>query len=101
MTNARPLSGLGVILAITLATPGAHAQQYRPDAEGYPCAAKDRLTITQDDQGYSIRSWPVAAPVAKEAPAAAIAIGKALRLDARIFGLTSRANAEVSHAPRR
>lgn len=101
MTNARPLSGLGVILAITLATTGAHAQQYRPDAEGYPCTAKDRLTIIQDDQGYSIRSQPVAAPVTKEASATGIAIGKALRLDAKIFGLVGQAKAEVSHAPRR
>lgn len=75
MTNARPLSGLGVILAITLATTGAHAQQYRPDAEGYPCTARDRLTIIQDDQGYSIRSQPVAAQVTKEASATGIAIG--------------------------
>lgn len=101
MTNARPLSGLGVILAITLAPTGAHAQQYRPAAESYPCTAKDRLTITQDDHGYSIRSRPVAEPVAKGAPAAAIAIGKAVRFDAKIFGLAPRANAEVSHAPRR
>lgn len=101
MTNARPLSGLGVILAITLATTSAHAQEYRPDAEGYPCAAKDRLTITQDDQGYSIRSRPVALPVAKEAPASAITIGKGLRFDAKIFGHTPRPNAEVPHAPRR
>ena len=101
MTNARPLSGLGVILAITLATTGAHAQQYRPDAEAYPCTAKDRLTITQDDQGYSIRSRPIAAPAPKEAAAAAIAIGKALRFDAKIFGLTPSANPEVSDAPRR
>lgn len=101
MTNARPLPRLGVILAITLATTGAHAQEYRPDAEGYPCSAKDRLTITQDDQGYSIRSRPVAAPVTKETPATAITIGKAHRFDAKIFGLTPRPNAEVSHAPRR
>ena len=100
MTNARPLSELGVILAITLASTGAHAQQYRPAAEGYPCTAKARLTITQDDQGYSIRGRPVAAPVANGAPAAAIAIGKAVRFDARIFDLAPRANAEVSHAPR-
>ncbi|PKP92765.1 MAG: hypothetical protein CVT77_07760 [Alphaproteobacteria bacterium HGW-Alphaproteobacteria-16] len=88
-----------MILAITLATTGAAAQQYRPDAEGYPCTAKDRLTITQDDQGYSIRSRPVAAPLTKEAPV--ITIGSGLRVDARIFGLIDQANAEVSHAPRR
>ena len=90
MTNARPLSGLGVILAITLATTGAHAQQYRPDAEGYPCTARDRLTIIQDDQGYSIRSQPVAAQVTKEASATGIAIGSVVHAPQRWWQRTPR-----------
>lgn len=100
MTFARPLPGFITILATSLIAPQAQARDNRPDDNGYPCAAHGRLTIVQDDQGYSIRNT-IMVQEAKPILAAAIVIGDALKIDASIFALTARAPREVSNAPRR
>lgn len=101
MTFPRPSTGLVAILASSLLATQALAQDYRPDTEGYPCATRGRLAIVQDDQGYSIRPLQLAAEVDKPAVTSTIAIGAALRVDAKIFALPARAAKEVSHASRR
>lgn len=101
MTFPRPSTGLVAILASSLLATQALAQDYRPDAEGYPCAARGRLAIVQDDQGYSIRPPQLAAEADRPMVTSTIAIGAAFIVDAKIFALTARAAKEVSHAPRR
>lgn len=100
MTFPRPSTGLVAILATSLLAPQAHAQNYRPDAEGYPCAARGRLAIVQDDQGYSIRHEPLT-QVDTAAVTSVIPIGAALTVDAKIFALAASTAKEASHAPRR
>lgn len=100
MTFPRLSTGLVAILATSLLAPRAQAQNYRPDAEGYPCAARDRLAIVQDDQGYSIRHQPLT-QVDKVAAASVIPIGAALTVDAKIFALATSTAKEASRAPRR
>ena len=100
MTFPRPSTGLVAILATSLLAPQAQAQNYRPDAEGYPCAARGRLAIVQDDQGYSIRHQPLT-QVDKVAVASVIPIGASLTVDAKIFALAASTAKEASHAPRR
>jgi hypothetical protein len=101
MTFPRPSTGLVAILASTLLATQALAQDYRPDAKGYPCDARARLAVVQDDQGYSIRPLQRPAEIDKPAVPSRIAIGAALRVDARIFAFPARAAREVSHASRR
>ncbi|WP_188064341.1 hypothetical protein [Sphingobium sp. KCTC 72723] len=101
MTFPCPSSRLAAILAASLLASQAQAQDYRPDAEGYPCAARSQLAIVQDDQGYSIRLRQVAGQAAKPVVATAIPIGAAFKIDARIFALSTQASGEASSASRR
>ncbi len=101
MTFPRPSTGVVAILAASLIATQGQAQDYRPDAEGYPCTARSQLAIVQDDQGYSIRRQQVEGPAAKSAVATTIPIGAALKVDARIFALSAQASGEVPSASRR
>ena len=98
MPFPRPSTGLAALLASSLLATRALAQDYRPDAEGYPCGTHGRLAIVQDDQGYSIRPLQRVAEADRPAVPSTIAIGAALRLDTNIFALPARAAKEVSHA---
>jgi hypothetical protein len=101
MTFPRPSTRLVAILASSLLATQTQAQDYRPDTEGYPCGARGRLAIVQDDQGYSIRPLQLAAETDKAAVPSMIAIGAALRVDAKIFAVPAPAAKGAAHAPRR
>lgn len=99
MTFSRPSTG-AILAASLLATQG-QAQDHRPKAEGYPYAARGRLAVVQDDQGYSIRHQQAAGQITKPAAATVVPIGATLKIDAKIFALSIQASAEASHAPHR
>ncbi len=88
-------------IAIAVSSGAAEAQQYRPDAEGYPCGAKPRLTIAQGEHGFSIQ--PVAdRPQRLRRPVQnLIDIGASIKLDAAILKRPVPANREGADAERR
>jgi hypothetical protein len=91
------------IMAANLLAPTAHAQNDRSSTENYPCA-RQRETIVQDAQGYSIRAVQVqshAVAAAVDAiPASTVGIGVGLRIDAQLLLRASRSTGEASDAHR-
>ena len=92
---------MGALMPVAAAQGQELPQQYRPDPEGYPCNAKSRLTITQQDQGFAIRSVSDTqnrVPVPRlDVP---IGVGATMKLDTALLrGATSLK--EVVDAPRR
>jgi hypothetical protein len=78
------------------------ARQYRPDAEGYPCAARDKLMIAQEDQSFTIR--PVAnvgGPAAQPPIQRKIGVGASMKLDAALLGYALPSHREAANAARR
>lgn len=79
----------------------ALAQDYRPDAEGYPCEARSKLAVVDDGSGFAIR--PMHAPAATNPlpeSVRLIAIGASLKVDPQIFA-RAPSRKEVTHAPHR
>lgn len=101
MNLPRPLSGLIATLSLGLIAFQAQAQDYRPDAEGYPCDMRNRLAVVQDDQGYSIRTHPGLRATDQAPVLSTIAIGTSHKIDTGIVARSPLAKVEVSHAPRR
>lgn len=101
MNLPRLLSCLTATLSSGLIATQAQAQIYRPDAEGYPCDARPRLAVVQDDHGYSIRPRPSQTVTAPAPVLSTIAIGTSYKIDTRIVARSPLSSLEVSHAPRR
>lgn len=102
-TLRRYLPVLALSLLAGTAIP-AQAQEYRPDAEAYPCGAQ-ALAIRQGAQGFAIVR--VKAPVASPAKAASdaasrigIALGATLRIDRALLERISERR-EATDAPAR
>jgi len=77
-------------------------QQYRHDSEGYPCSARSRLTITQEDQGFAIRPVSDAqnrVPVPRlDVP---IGVGATMKLDTALLRDRTPSLKEAVDAPHR
>lgn len=91
----------GSLAAATVASmAGAQSRPHHPDAAGYPCATKDRLTIVQGPQGFSITR--VQAQQESTAPLrSAVPLGARLTLDRALFVEHAATPKEVADAPRR
>lgn len=99
-----PLKRCLTAIAVALIAGEASAQQYRPDAEGYPCGAHKALTVVQDGPGFSIRRSGDPASgtsAARITSGAIVAIGNALRVDRRIFAIAQQRSEDENHAQRR
>lgn len=97
------LSASGLIFAVTCSPGAAHAQTYRPDAEGYPCATS-KLAVVQDGPGFAIREFQSEAAETKAAEGAAkalLAIGAAMKFDRKILLAGAKGSKEAAHATRR
>jgi hypothetical protein len=91
------LPALAGAIVFCLAAGPAVAQAYRPNAEGYPCAAVPALSVVPGEDGFSIRAT-IRRSGSSSAPAQ-IKIGSSLSLDSRIFAPFPRT--EVSHVSQR
>lgn len=94
-------AGLGLLLCATPFGPQEPPQSSR----GYPCSEGLRLTIVAEGPGFSIREVPQeratsAKRAGEAAGTAAIAIGKALKIDQSLL-TTSGMVREVFNADRR
>lgn len=97
----RTRSRIIVAIGLCLASAAVRAQDYRPDADGYPCAERGHLTIVPRGRGFTIEPMIRSEPAAAKLGPLAIAIGTALKLDARILTGPIGGHSEVAHAPRR
>ncbi|ODP38802.1 MULTISPECIES: hypothetical protein [Sphingomonas] len=80
----------------------SQAQTYRPDAEGYPCAARTPLAVASTDQGFTIEPRrQVPTRVAAQVERQAVAIGSSLKLDRSIFVTAGNTDTEAEDAARR
>ena len=97
----RPLSILAAAIAALCAV-GDAAAQIGPrdrDAAAFPCAAHRRLTVVQDQQGFSIAA---AKPDTVTGPnSAQLPLGARLKLDRALFLNSADGLKEASDAPRR
>lgn len=92
-----PLVGAAILFSAT-AVP-ASAQNYRSDADAYPCARATRLAVVQSDSGFSIRER-TERPAAAATPAN-VRLGNSLAIDSRLFAHTSLVRPEPSHVSQR
>ncbi len=79
----------------------AHAQHYRPDAEGFPCARRDPLTIVANEQGFAIETIPSTRPVSTLKRPIAIRIGSSLKIDRAVIERAATFKSEARNAERR
>lgn len=99
--RARPLSILATATLAVCAASEAPAQagSRDRDAKAFPCAAQGRLTVVQDQQGFSITN---AKPDKAAVPAPArVSLGANLKLDRALFVNSVDGSKEASDAPRR
>lgn len=81
-------------------------QQYRPDSEGYPCSARNKRTVTQEDQGFAIRPAGEVRPAEPQRQPRShgetlIAVGATMKLDAALLHDRVSSLKEAVNAPRR
>ena len=108
MASSSPYGSAVLAALMSALMPVAAAQgqdlplQYRPDSEGYPCNARSRLTIIQEDQGFAIR--PVS-DIQNRVPAqrldAPIGVGATMKLDTSLLRDRTPSLKEVVDATRR
>jgi hypothetical protein len=92
---------VALALSPSISSPAVAAQteQYRPDAEGYPCALRPRLKVVGADGGFAIapRRQSEPAPMPSMPASPTIAIGQSLRIDRAIVDRVSQPFKEASN----
>lgn len=102
----RCLPAVALVLGTALSAGAAHAQDYRPDSEAYPCGSRPGLAIVQDAAGFTIqphddRRLADAITNGQVVAASAVNIGAALKIDLTIFKAAIRHALEAAHASHR
>ncbi len=92
---------LAAVIAFSPQVGSAKAQDYRPDAEGYPCAGKAKLEVVNDSQGFSIRQRKVDAPARPLPAPVLIPVGATFKFDPKIFEPGAARREEAADASRR
>lgn len=82
---------LAFLPGVACLTPAAHAQRYRPDADGFPCARQVKLAIVATDQGFSIQQRTVPQDSTDVSPSPAVSLGETLKIDRALFDRSTAA----------
>lgn len=90
------LSAIAGLAMATAASAQMSTQNHRPDTSGYPCSARDRLAVVQDDRGFSITVAPKPVEIK-----AAVPLGTGITLDRALFATAAARTKETSDAARR
>ena len=99
--RTRSLSLVAASIAVLCAASAApaHADADQRDAAAFPCTTRNRLSVVQDQQGFSITN---AKPDKAPAPAIArVPLGVRLKLDRALFVDSAESSKEASDALRR